>query len=152
STYSVRASLTGFGPAEAMGMELVVGQTMNLDFTIKPANVNQTVTILADVVEARVDTNSASMGANVDTREVAALPVNGRQISQLYLQAPGASNTGTGTFNEIRFNGRAVDQNEVRYDGIEGTGIIDASPGVPGGELATPFRLQSSLENVQEFR
>ena len=28
----------------------------------------------------------------------------------------------------------------------------DAAPGVVGGELASPFRLQSSLESVQEFR
>ena len=40
----------------------------------------------------------------------------------------------------------------MRYDGIEGTAIIDASPGNLNGEIPTPFRLQSSLENVQEFR
>src|SRR5262249_2280485 len=40
----------------------------------------------------------------------------------------------------------------IRYDGVESTGIIDAAPGVINGELASPFRLQSSLENVQEFR
>ena len=40
----------------------------------------------------------------------------------------------------------------IRYDGIEGTAIIDASPGNLNGEVPSPFRLQSSLENVQEFR
>ena len=40
----------------------------------------------------------------------------------------------------------------MRYDGVEGTAIIDASPGNLNGEIPTPFRLQSSLENVQEFR
>jgi len=88
----------------------------------------------------------------VDLREVGSLPINGRQLSQLYLQAPGAQNTGSGTFGDIRFSGRAVEQNAVRYDGIEGSGIVDAAPGVIGGELVSPFRLQSSLENVQEFR
>src|SRR5207237_1483850 len=53
---------------------------------------------------------------------------------------------------DIRFSGRAVEQNAVRYDGIEGSAIIDASPGNLNGEVPTPFRLQSSLENVQEFR
>ena len=61
-------------------------------------------------------------------------------------------NSGTGTFGDIRFSGRAVEQNIVRYDGVEGTAIIDASPGNLNGELPSPFRLQSSLENVQEFR
>src|SRR6185436_4879024 len=99
-----------------------------------------------------VDTSSARMGANVNEREVTYLPINGRQLSQLYLQAPGALNSGTGTFGDIRFSGRAVEQNIVRYDGVEGSAIVDASPGNLNGEIASPFRLQSSLENVQEFR
>src|SRR5207244_10192025 len=61
-------------------------------------------------------------------------------------------NTGSGTFADIRFNARAVEQNIIRYDGIEGTAVIDAAPGNLNGEIASPFRLQSSLENVQEFR
>src|SRR5262249_58949173 len=99
-----------------------------------------------------LDVTSARMGANVNEREVRDLPLNGRQLSQLYLQAPGALNSGTGTFGDIRFSGRATEQNIVRYDGIEGTAIIDANPGNLNGEVPTPFRLQSSLENVQEFR
>ena len=92
------------------------------------------------------------MGTNVIEREVKDLPINGRQLSQLYLQAPGSVNTGSGTFGDIRFSGRAVEQNVIRYDGIEGSAIIDASPGNLNGEIPSPFRLQSSLENVQEFR
>ena len=80
------------------------------------------------------------------------LPVNGRQMSQLMLQAPGSLNSGTGTWQDVRFSGRAVEQNAIRYDGVEGSAIIDAAPGNLNGEIATPFKLQASLENVQEFR
>src|SRR5262249_26221925 len=52
----------------------------------------------------------------------------------------------------IRFNGRSNQSNEIRYDGIEGTSVIDQSPGNLSGEVSTGFRLQASLENVQEFR
>src|SRR6185436_7438013 len=107
------------------------------------------VTATADTA---LDSNSASMSVNVNPREVEGLPLNGRQLSQLYLQAPGSVNSGSGTYGHIRFSGRAVQQNEIRFDGIEGTAIIDASPGNLNGEVPTPFRLQSSLENVQEFR
>ena len=62
------------------------------------------------------------------------LPVNGRQMSQLMLQAPGSQNAGTGTWGDIRFSGRAVEQNVIKYDGIEGSAIIDASPGNANGE------------------
>jgi hypothetical protein len=150
STYTVAATLSGFATAQAAGVHLVVGQRLTLDLTLQPAGVAESITV--EIEPEVVDTSSASMSANVDVREVGSLPINGRQLSQLYLQAPGAQNTGAGTFGDIRFNGRAVEQNAVRYDGIEGTGIVDAAPGVVGGELASPFRLQSSLENVQEFR
>ncbi|PYR69545.1 MAG: hypothetical protein DMF88_05735 [Acidobacteria bacterium] len=96
--------------------------------------------------------SSARIGANVSEREVQELPVNGRQMSQLLLQAPGSQNAGTGTWQDIRFSGRAVEQNVIKYDGIEGSAIIDAAPGNVNGENNTPFKLQASLENVQEFR
>jgi len=37
-------------------------------------------------------------------------------------------------------------------DGVSGGSIIDSSPGNLNGESSSSFRLQSSLENVQEFR
>ena len=73
-------------------------------------------------------------------------------MSQLMLQAPGSQNAGTGTWQDIRFSGRAIEQNAIRYDGVEGSAIIDAAPGNLNGEIPTPFKLQASLENVQEFR
>ena len=151
SDYTVRAKLPGFAVTESKGIHLVVGQKLILDLTIRPESLTQTVNVEA-VLEQTLDTSSARMGVNVDLREIQDLPVNGRQLSQLYLQAPGAQNTGAGTFGDIRFNGRATEQNAIRFDGIEASAIVDANPGNVGGELVSPFRLQSSLENVQEFR
>src|SRR5262245_11743530 len=152
SVYTVTAALDGFAKTEITGLQLVVGQVASIDLTMKPAGVSQELTVSADAAEVRVETSSAAMGANVDTREVAELAINGRQLSQWYLQAPGAQNTGNGQYGDIRFNGRATEQNAIRFDGIEASGIVDAAPGVVGGELVSPFKLQSSLENIQEFR
>jgi hypothetical protein len=78
--------------------------------------------------------------------------LNGRQLSQLYLLAPGAQTAGGGSFDNIRFSGRANQENAVRFDGVEASSIIDASPGNLDGEVSTGFRLQNSLETVAEFR
>jgi hypothetical protein len=101
---------------------------------------------------ATLDTSSAAIGGNVSEREIADLPINGRQISQLYLMTPGAVNFGSGTFDDIRFNGRSFEENALRYDGIEAGGIISNNPSNIGGEMGSVFRLQASMENVQEFR
>src|SRR5207249_10439302 len=95
--------------------------------------------------ETVTDSGSASMSANVIPREIQGLPINSRQLSQLYLQAPGSVNSGSGTFGDIRFSGRAVEQNIVRFDGVEGSGIIDASPGNLNGEVPSPFRDRKSV-------
>jgi hypothetical protein len=151
SSYTIQVTAANFAKSEYTNIELVVGQEFDLSAELKPVGATESVTIVGSE-EAALDTSSARMGANVNETEVKGLPLNGRQLSQLYLQAPGALNSGSGTFGDIRFSGRAVQQNAVRYDGVEGSAIIDASPGNLNGEIASPFRLQASLENVQEFR
>jgi hypothetical protein len=150
SVYTVRVSSPHFAPTEYTGLQLLPAQELTIDLELRPQGVSETVTVTGGA--QIVDLSSARIGTNVIEREVKDLPINGRQMSQLYLQAPGSVNSGTGTFGDIRFSGRAVEQNIIRYDGIEGTAIIDASPGNLNGEIPSPFRLQSSLENVQEFR
>nr|MBA3693300.1 carboxypeptidase regulatory-like domain-containing protein [Acidobacteriota bacterium] len=151
TTYTVTATANSFENFSQKGIELLVGQETDVTVTLQPTGVTAQVDIVSGE-ENVLNTTSASLSANVTQREVEGLPINGRQLSQLYLQAPGAVNSATGTFGDIRFSGRAVQQNIVRYDGVEGTAIIDASPGNLNGEVPSPFRLQSSLENIQEFR
>src|ERR1041385_2897254 len=148
--YTITATGTSLS-AKVENVSLNVGQELTINLTLSPNGVSETVVVTGGE-ETLASTGSAAMGANVNPREVEGLPLNGRQLSQLYLQAPGSVNSGSGTYGDIRFSGRAVEQNEIRYDGIEGTAIIDTSPGNLNGEVPTPFRLQSSLENVQEFR
>src|SRR6266850_6593942 len=150
SLYTVTATAQNL-TVRLANVQLLVGEELNLGLTLQATGVEAKVDITS-TGDAAIDTSSAAMGVNVNPREVEGLPLNGRQLSQLYLQAPGSVNSGSGTFGDIRFSGRAVEQNIVRYDGVEGTAIIDANPGNLNGEIASPFRLQSSLENVQEFR
>jgi hypothetical protein len=150
SVYTIRAKFGDLAPLEFTGMQLVAGQELALDLSLTPAGVTETVQVTASV--NAVDLSSARVGVNVSEREVQGLPVNGRQMSQLMLQAPGSQNAGTGTWGDIRFSGRAVEQNVIKYDGVEASGIIDSAPGVANGENASLFKLQASLENVQEFR
>ena len=150
SKYTVSANGGNFETTKK-SVDVLVGQQVDLDLVLQAKGVS----VQVDVVSGEdniVNTSSASMSANVNQREVEGLPINGRQLSQLYLQAPGGVNSGSGTFADIRFSGRANQQNVIRYDGVEGSAIIDASPGNLNGEVPSPFRLQSSLENVQEFR
>ncbi len=151
TTYTITASAANFEAGTQKNIELLAGQGVDLILTLQAKGLTATVDVSSGT-DLVLNTSSASQTVNVTQREVADLPLNGRQVSQLYLQAPGATNSGSGTFGDIRFNARATEQNIVRYDGIEGSAVIDANPGTLNGQISSPFRLQSSLENVQEFR
>ena len=150
SIYTIKVTFQGFAPLEYTGVQLAAAQEFPLDLTLQAAGVTEAVTVKGNATA--MDLSSARIGVNVSEREVQNLPVNGRQMSQLMLQAPGSQNAGTGTWNDVRFSGRANQQNVIKFDGVEGSAIIDASPGNIAGQIASPFKLQASLENVQEFR
>jgi hypothetical protein len=151
STYAVRAEASNLSPAQYTGVPLAVGQERALNIVLQPSTVTTEVNVSGGELTV-IDMSSAAVGANINSREVAQLPLNGRQMSQLYLLAPGAQTAGGGSFDNIRFSGRANQENAVRYDGVEASSIIDASPGNLNGEISTGFRLQNSLETVSEFR
>jgi hypothetical protein len=151
STYKVSVQGTGFAKWEATGIQISVGQERTVNVVLQPASIATEITVAGGEL-TQVDTSSAAVGANINAREVATLPLNGRQLSQLYLLAPGAQTAGGGSFDNIRFSGRANQENAVRFDGVEASSIIDASPGNLNGEVSTGFRLQNSLETVSEFR
>src|SRR5581483_2094822 len=151
SNYNIIAKGSGLGPSEISGVPLPVGTERHVDIVVQPSFQATEITVAAGDL-AQVDTASAAIGTNVNAREVANMPLNGRQLSQLYLLAPGAQTAGGGSFDNIRFSGRANQENAVRFDGVEASSIIDASPGNLNGEVSTGFRLQNSLETVAEFR
>lgn len=151
ATYSVTAHAPGMSNAEFKGVILQVGQERTLNITMQVSSMSTEIQVSGGDL-ASLETSSAAMSGNVSAREVANLPINGRQISQLYSMTPGAVNFGAGTFDDFRFNGRSYEENAIRYDGIEGGGIISNNPSDFNGEIPGPFRLQASLENVQEFR
>ncbi|HEY7337402.1 MAG TPA: carboxypeptidase regulatory-like domain-containing protein [Bryobacteraceae bacterium] len=151
SDYTVTAKSGTLGPAEYTDIHLSVGQERTLNVSLQPASVTTEITVSGGDLTT-VDTSSAAIGANINAREVGTLPLNGRQLSQLYLLAPGAQTAGGGSFDNIRFSGRANQENEIKFDGVEGSSIIDASPGNLDGEVSTGFRLQASLETVAEFQ
>ena len=141
SVYSLTAAAPGMSNAEFAGLSLQVGQERTLNVTLSPSSMTTEVNVAGgDLVT--VDVSSARIGANVSTREVSELPMNGRQVSQLYLLAPGAVNNGSGNFDNIRFSGRSNQQNVIRFDGVEGSSIVDSSPGNLNGESTSLFRLE----------
>ena len=150
SVYTLRATFKDFAPLEYTGMQLVAAQEFSIDLELRPAGLTETVTVQANV--SAIDLSSArnrrqrqrarsAEPAGERPADVAAAAAGARLAERRHRHVAGHP--------VLRPRGRAE---RDRYDGIEGSAIIDAAPGNVNGENNTPFKLQASLENVQEFR
>src|SRR5215468_740291 len=151
ASYNVVGSLSGFGELTISNVKLGVGELRSLDLHLQPANLKESVTVSAEA-ESQLQTQTASVAGTIGAEPVNNLPINGRMISNLYLLAPGAQLSGSGSFGDVRFFGRSNEQNVIRYDGVQAGTIIDSNPAdLTGANGASGFRLSQSLENIQEF-
>src|SRR5215475_14395587 len=151
ASYNVGVSAPGFGDLTVSDVKLGVGELRSLDLRLQPAGLKESVTVSAES-ESQVQTHTASIAGTIGEEPVNSLPINGRMISNLYLLAPGAQLSGSGSFGDVRFFGRSNEQNVIRYDGIQAGTIIDSNPAdLTGANGASGFRLSQSLENIQEF-
>ena len=86
-TYDLVAELQGFTKIESKGIVLNVGQTLDVDMTLKLATVQESITVNAET--PLIETSSSSVGGVVDISRIESLPLNGRQFANLAATIPG---------------------------------------------------------------
>jgi hypothetical protein len=89
SIYKIHVDAQGFGPAEQKDVRLQVDEHRELDFSLQPASVNQSVEVSA--TEVAVETANPTLGQVITSQEVSELPLNGRNFVQLATLAPGTT-------------------------------------------------------------
>ena len=85
--YEVVAELTGFQTVSKQDIEVNVGQTVAIDFSMKVATIAETVTVTG--ATPLIETTSSSVGGVVSTRRIETIPLNGRQFANLAATIPG---------------------------------------------------------------
>ena len=86
-TYDIIAELQGFSKVENKGIVVNVGQTLDINMTLKVASVSETVTVTGET--PLIETSSSSVGGVVDIERIESLPLNGRQFANLAATIPG---------------------------------------------------------------
>src|SRR5882672_4284299 len=89
--YRVKASFTNFATEEKTDLTTIAGQTVQLDFVLKPATVTAEAVIVSAAEPPQVDTSRTVVGGTVTTREVESLPVNSRSPLDLIFTLGGVS-------------------------------------------------------------
>jgi hypothetical protein len=141
--YSVTAELTGFKSVRRDNTRLEIGQNLELDLTLEVGRLEEVVNVTSEA--PALERTSPSIGTVIQGHQIDSLPMAGRHWAGLMLLAPGAINTGDGTHLSTRFVGRARDDNNWTFDGIDATGVKD-----PRQDSAA--RLIISSESIAEFR
>src|SRR5579871_2240056 len=142
-TYEVTAELAGFATLDAKGVEVSVGQTATVDFTMKVATVAETINVTGQ--SPLIETTNAVVGQVVDPKRIESLPLNGRQFANLAATIPGVglgfhSDPTKNTQYAPQINGGAGRNVNYQIDGG------DNNDDTVGGLLE-----QFPLEAVQEF-
>ena len=85
--YTLEASSAGFTTQKLEPFTLTVNQTTTLDFPMQIGAVTETVEVIAAAVQ--LQSSSAELGQAVEERTVKALPLNGRNFTQMLMLQPG---------------------------------------------------------------
>ncbi len=112
--YKISAELQGFAPT-TRAITLLVGQQAVVNLQLKVSALQETVTVTGDA--PLLDVTSSSIGGNIDSRQMAELPVNGRAWVDLVVLAPGAR------------------VNHVTSDAPSDTGLLGPSSARKGGDF-----------------
>ncbi|HEY3987662.1 MAG TPA: TonB-dependent receptor [Acidobacteriaceae bacterium] len=126
--YSVTAQASGFGTSVQQHIQVGVGSTVALTVTLKPGEVQQTVTVSA--ASAAIETQTSDIGTTITPQEIKDLPVtlsgDMRNPLNFVLLTPGvnASTPGPGTNSpatqdyRLHISGSVSYADEVYIDGI----------------------------------
>ncbi len=130
-TYTVRAELMGFRAAEARA-QVVLGKVANVNLTLNPETVAETITVTAEA--PLVDVTKSATTTSITREQIDLIP-KGRDFTTVATQAPGASNEDF-MLGGISVDGASGSENRFVIDGIDTTNPQD---GLSGQNLITDF-------------
>jgi hypothetical protein len=148
-TYEVSAEAPGFARAVQSHVTLELQQQLVVDLILKPGTVTQTVEVTA--APPPLQTQNASVGQVISSRDVNDLPLNGRNFTFLAqvsagVNTPEADTRGNANSGAFSANGLRPGQNNYLLNGIDNnSNAVDFLNG-------TNFAVLPPLDAVQEFK
>jgi hypothetical protein len=133
-SYTLTTELTGFKKWSSK-VELQVGQTAVVDVGLELGSVETVIDVVSAV--APITTESVEVSDVKDYQRIRQLPLNGRDVANLFNLTPGVEGGGN-----ARVNGLKVGSLEITQDGAS---LVDRF----GGGIA---RIRPGLDTIQEFR
>ena len=142
--YDVKGESSGFSSAEVKDIELLVGTTFTANLPMRAGVVNSSIEVIAN--NQLVDTEKTDSSSTVTPKEIVDLPLNGRDIANLAILAPGVKMVDSYDPTKNRYAVYAVNGSSGRNTNTTVNGIDDKDNTVGGAVMQLP------LEAVEEFK
>jgi Carboxypeptidase regulatory-like domain/TonB-dependent Receptor Plug Domain len=156
--YTLRVSSSGFSTEEKTNLVTIAGQNVQLDFTLRPADVTASQVVVNEADTPPVDTTRTVVGGTVTTEEVEALPNTTRSPLDLIFTLGGVTeeplstrdlaedrNTNPNSTPEeagtFALSGGPAYSNNITIDGLDNN-----------DDRAARERFQPSIEAVEEVQ
>ena len=142
-TYDLRVTAQGFDPLTQKGVPLHVGQTATLTFNLKLGGANQAVTVVGEA--ALVEQKSTTLAQVTEERQIAELPLNGRNYLQLANLTAGTVPSTGSRDNSFSAYGNSGLQNAFLLDGARNDNYLR------GLDNRARDMVRPPLDSVSEF-
>lgn len=147
--YDVRATALNMKQETEAALQLHVGASTDLHFQLRPADVTETVNVMAPAIN--VDSQTGEVSHQVVEQAITGLPLNGRRFTDLALLVPGVTQDPrgltSGSNGDLSFGGVRGYQNSFLVDGTDNNNSFYAQA---RGRYRAPY--QFSNEVIKEFR
>ncbi|MGH8247748.1 MAG: carboxypeptidase regulatory-like domain-containing protein, partial [Gammaproteobacteria bacterium] len=137
--YALEATIAGFRAYKRPAFTLEVGQVLRIDIPMQVGLASETITV-TDTPPA-LNTDSGSRGEVTTKEEIAEMPLDGRNFSDLAYLTGGVIPKGDGGDGAYAVNGARADNFGFVLDGVENT-----------QKRNTGAMINPPLEGVQEFK
>jgi len=140
--YEVTVDKTGFAQYDVKGIDLAVGENLNIEASLAVTGAAATVQVQA--AAPLVDDTTTQVSQVIGTQQIMDLPINGRRVDSFVLLTPGVTNDGN--FGLLTFRGVA-NGNNFLLDGNDSTEQFYVE-----NNGRTRIVSQISQDAVQEFQ
>ena len=149
--YKVSAQITGFATAVNSDVNVQIQQTTRVDFSLSPGQTTQEVNVTAEL--PLVQSTTSDLGHVIESRQIQALPLNGRLFEQLVTIVPGTIQAGWGDFAENPSAAGALTPTQAVVNGLPWSGNYYMVDGVHNTEPLNAFiSITPPLDSVDSFK
>ena len=138
--------MDGFKAVSKTHIHLDVDQASKMDFALPIGIVTETVTVSSDATQ--IELSKADRGEIIDSERISEMPLDGRQVLDLFQLSPGAVQVNNPTFNRVQDN---VSQN-LQANGVSINAVAINIDGSTNDNAGNYEALNPPLDSIGSFK